>query len=73
MLFAVLHVGIDIPYMISYYLCFFCPLRYKNRMKDGNYCDCNRKNAIKFGGFRKKLYLCSRLLTKFVKTSDFRQ
>ena len=28
-------------------------------MKNGNYCDCNRKNAIKFGGFKKKLYLCS--------------
>ena len=22
-------------------------------MKNGNYCDCNRKNAIKFGGFKK--------------------
>ena len=31
----------------------------KNSTKNGNYCDCNRKNAIKFGGFKKKLYLCS--------------
>ena len=31
----------------------------KQHEKNGNYCDCNRKNAIKFGGFKKKLYLCS--------------
>ena len=28
-------------------------------MRNGNYCDCNRKNAMKFGGFKKKLYLCN--------------
>ena len=33
----------------------------KQHEKNGNYCDCNRKNAIKFGGFKKKLYLCSRI------------
>jgi len=27
-------------------------------MKNGNFCDCNRKNAIKFGGFKKKLNIC---------------
>ena len=29
----------------------------KQHEKNGNYCDCNRKNAIKFGGFKKKQYL----------------
>ena len=38
----------------------------QNSMKNWNYCDCNRKNAIKFGGFKKKLYLCS-----MKKPSDF--
>ena len=29
-------------------------------MRNGNYCDCNRKNAIKFGGFKKVVPLrCS--------------
>ena len=38
----------------------------KNSMKNGNYCDCNRKNAIKFGGFKNLLYFCS-----MKKPSDF--
>ena len=33
-------------------------------MKNGNYCDCNRKIAIKFGGFKKKQYLCRRKLQR---------
>ena len=30
----------------------------QNSTKSRNSCGCNRKNAIKFGGFKKKLYLC---------------
>lgn len=39
-------------------------------MKNGNYCDCNRKNAIKFGGFKKKLYLCSANQKDYEYTGD---
>ena len=40
--------------------------KHQKQHENGNYCDCNRKNAIKFGGFKKKLYLCS-----MKKPSDF--
>ena len=33
-------------------------------MKNRHSCGCNRKNAIKFGGFRKKLYLCGTIKQK---------
>ena len=37
-------------------------------MKNGNYCDCNRKNAIKFGGFKKKVVP---LTIYFIKTLPY--
>lgn len=32
----------------------FLPTKIQKLYKNGNYCDCNRKNAMKFGGFKKK-------------------
>ena len=40
-------------------------------MKNGNFCDCNRKNAMKFGGFKKKLYLCNWFAKTFMTNNDF--